>query len=111
MPNGIDVEQVRSAPLPEQDYDVLFAGRLIERNNVDVLLDVLDEVADNHDVTLSLLGNGQRLEKKQETPTHVGHVEFLGHLNDYDDVLDQMRAADVFAFPSTHLASRSSRRW
>ncbi|MGQ4557295.1 glycosyltransferase [Halobellus sp. GM3] len=104
VPNGIDVEQVRSAPIPEQGYDVLFAGRLIEHKNVDVLLDAFDEVADNHDATLGIVGDGperERLERKQESLTHADHVEFLGFLDDYDDVLGHMRATDVFASPST----------
>ncbi|AGB33686.1 glycosyltransferase [Natrinema pellirubrum DSM 15624] len=104
VPNGIDVDQVRSAPLPEQGYDVLFAGRLIEHKNVDVLLDAFDQVADDHDATLGIVGDGperERLERAQETLTHADRVEFLGFLDDYDDVLGHMRAADVFASPST----------
>ncbi|WP_058997613.1 glycosyltransferase family 4 protein [Haloarcula sp. CBA1127] len=104
VPNGIDVKQVRSAPLPEQGYDVLFAGRLIEHKNVDVLLNAFDEVASEHDATLGIVGDGperEHLERKQQSLCHVNHVEFLGFLDDYDDVLSHMRAADVFASPST----------
>jgi glycosyltransferase involved in cell wall biosynthesis len=104
VPNGIDVEQVRNAPLPEQDHDVLFAGRLIEHKNVDFLLDAFDEVADTHDVTLGIVGDGperEYLETKHESLTCADRVEFLGFLDDYEDVLGYMRAADVFASPST----------
>jgi glycosyltransferase involved in cell wall biosynthesis len=104
VPNGIDVEQVTSAPLPERGYDVLFAGRLIEHKNVDVLLDAFDAVAEDHDATLGIVGDGperERLENKRESLTHADRVRFLGFLDDYDDVLGQMRAADVFASPST----------
>jgi len=40
-------------------------------------------------------------------------VEFLGFLDDYEDVLGHMRAADVFASPSTRegFDSRLLRRW
>ena len=104
MPNGIDVEQVRSAHLLQWGYDVLSAGRLIEHNNVDVLLDVFDEVVADNDATLCIVGDGpepKRLEKKRESPTHIDRVEFPNFLNDYDDVLDHMCAVDVFASPST----------
>jgi glycosyltransferase involved in cell wall biosynthesis len=104
VPNGIDVEQVRSAPLPERGYDVLFAGRLIEHKNVDVLLDAFDEVGADHDATLGIIGDGperERLERKSASMTHADRVELLGFLDDYDDVLGHMRAADVFASPST----------
>ncbi|WP_434530821.1 glycosyltransferase family 4 protein [Haloarcula sp. NS06] len=105
VPNGIDIKQIRSAPLPEQGYDVLFAGRLIEHKNVDVLLEAFDEIAGDHNnATLGIIGDGperERLERKEESLTHTDRIEFLGFLDDYEDVLGHMRAADIFASPST----------
>ena len=108
MPNGIDVEQVRTAPLPGDDgdggYDVLFAGRLIEHKNVDVLLEAFDAVAADHDATLGVIGDGPErdaLAAQADALTHADRVEMLGFLDDYEDVLGHMRAADVFASPST----------
>ncbi|QCC47196.1 glycosyltransferase family 4 protein [Halobellus limi] len=104
VPNGIDVGQIRNAPLPDRGYDVLFAGRLVEHKNVDLLLDAFDAVADDRDVTLGVVGDGperDRLERERDALTHADRVEFLGFLDDYEDVLGQMRAADVFASPST----------
>lgn len=104
VPNGIDVEQVRTAPLPEGGYDVLFAGRLIEHKNVDVLLAAFDAVAGEHDVTLGIVGDGperERLVAQRDALEHADRVAFLGFLEEYEAVLGQMRAADVFCSPST----------
>ena len=108
VPNGIDVEQVRTAPLPGDDgdggYDVLFAGRLIEHKNVDVLLEAFDAVAAKHDATLGVIGDGPErdaLAAQADALIHADRVEMLGFLDDYEDVLGHMRAADVFASPST----------
>jgi glycosyltransferase involved in cell wall biosynthesis len=104
VPNGIDVEQVRTAPLPDHGYDVCFAGRLIEHKNVDVLIEAFDVVATKHDATLGIIGDGperERLEAKRDTLTHSDRVDFLGFLDEYEDVLGHMRAADSFASPST----------
>ncbi|EMA58390.1 glycosyltransferase [Halorubrum lipolyticum DSM 21995] len=104
VPNGIDVEQVRTAPLPGQGYDALFAGRLIEHKNVDVLMEAFDAVAADHDATLGVIGDGperERLEATRDALAHPDRVDFLGFLDDYEDVLGHMRAADVFASPST----------
>ena len=104
VPNGIDVEQVRTAPLPERGYDVLFAGRLIEHKNVDVLLAAFDAVAGEHDVTLGIVGDGperERLVAQRDALEHADRVAFLGFLEEYEAVLGQMRAADVFCSPST----------
>jgi len=83
---------------------VLFAGRLIEHKNVDQLLEAFDAIADDHNATLGIIGDGperERLEAKHRTLTHADRVQFLGFLDDYEDVLGHMRAADVFASPST----------
>jgi glycosyltransferase involved in cell wall biosynthesis len=104
VPNGIDTEQVETAPLPDEGYDVLFAGRLIEHKNVDLLLEAFDSIADEYDVTLGIVGDGperNRLETQHGSLTHADRVEFLGFLDDYGDVLGHMRTADVFASPST----------
>ncbi|QUJ73123.1 glycosyltransferase family 4 protein [Haloarcula marismortui] len=104
VPNGIDTEQVQTAPLPEESYDVVFAGRLIEHKNVDMLLDAFDRVAAEHDAMLGIIGDGperERLEEKRESLTHADRVDMLGFLEEYENVLGYMRAAEVFASPST----------
>jgi len=104
VPNGIDTAQIQTAPRPDERYDVLFAGRLIEHKNVDRLLDAFDAVAADRDITLGIVGDGperERLEAQRASLTHADRVEFLGFLDDYEDVLGQMRAADVFPSPST----------
>ncbi len=103
VPNGIDVDQVRDAPLPDQGYDVLFAGRLLEHKNVDLLLEAFDAVVADHDATLGIIGEGpeqDRLKRQARSLDSADRVSFLGFLNDYEDVLGHMRAARVFASPS-----------
>jgi len=68
---------------------VLFAGRLIERKNVDLLLDAFDAIADEHDVTLGVIGDGperDRLEAQRDSLAHAVAVTLLGFLDDYEDV-------------------------
>ncbi|WP_248897153.1 glycosyltransferase family 4 protein [Haloplanus halobius] len=104
VPNGIDTEQIRTAPRPERGYDVLFAGRLVEHKNVDLLLEAFDAVATDHDATLGIIGDGPekaRLEIQRDALTHADRVDFLGFLDDYEAVLGHMRATDVFVSPST----------
>ncbi|WP_049898883.1 glycosyltransferase family 4 protein [Halococcus agarilyticus] len=108
VPNGIDVERIQAAPLPEshgqESYDALFAGRLIADKNVSLLLDSFDAVADRFDATLGIIGDGpetDRLRRQAERLKHADRVSFLGFLEEYDHVLGHMRAARVFASPST----------
>lgn len=104
IPNGIDVARIEGATPADAGYDVLFAGRLIEDKNVSLLLDAFDGVAADHDATLGIIGDGpecDRLERQAAGLTHADRIDFLGFLEDYDDVLGHMAAARVFASPST----------
>ncbi|MFC7202655.1 glycosyltransferase family 4 protein [Haloferax namakaokahaiae] len=106
VPNGIDIDQIRDAPLPDENesFDILFAGRLIADKNVSLLLDAFDRVADEYDATLGIVGDGpesDRLQAQANSLTHADRVSFLGFLDEYEDVLGHMRAADIFASPST----------
>ena len=63
-----------------------------------------DRVAADHDATLGIVGDGPErdaLEAQANKLTQADRVEFLGFLDDYEDVLGHMRAADVFCSPST----------
>lgn len=107
--NGIDVQRVEQAPLPDaregqQGYDVLFAGRLIADKRVDVLLEAFDTVAEGYDATLGVVGDGPAADSLRAQARQLDcadRVTFLGFLDDHDEVLGQMRAASVFASPST----------
>jgi len=106
IPNGIDVERIRRATLPDgaNKYDILFAGRLIADKNVSLLLDAFDALAAEYDVTLGIIGDGperERLQRQAAGLTHAANVDLLGFLDDYEDVLGHMSAASIFASPST----------
>ncbi len=105
VPNGIDVEQITSTTPAEDGFDVLYAGRLIENKNVDLLLNAFDRVAETDpDITLGVVGDGperNRLKAQAQNLNHAERVTMLGFLEEYEDVLANMRAAEVFASPST----------
>lgn len=103
VPNGINFEQIRTTDPASNGFDVLFAGRLIPDKRVDVLLDAFDRAAPA-DTTLGIVGDGperESLEAHAETLAASDRITFLGFLGEYDDVLAHMRAAEVFASPST----------
>lgn len=108
IPNGIDVEAVRTAPRPSErgqaGYDVLFVGRLVADKNVDLLLEAFDDACEETDATLGIIGDGpelERLQAQQQAMTHPDRVTFLGFVDSDTDVLGYMRDAQVFASLST----------
>jgi glycosyltransferase involved in cell wall biosynthesis len=104
VPNGIDYDHVRGVEPAEPGYDVLFVGRLIADKRVDLLLRAFDRVAREHDLTLGVIGDGPEAERLRELAENLDtsdRIDFLGFVEDHDDVLAQMRTARVFASPST----------
>jgi len=83
---------------------VLFVGRLIPDKNVDDLLAAFDRIVSDRDITLGIIGDGPEQERLERQATELGaseRITFLGFLDDYEDVLAHMKAATVFASPST----------
>ncbi len=105
VPNGIDVEQIETTDPVDDGFDILYAGRLIENKNVGLLLEAFDRVAETApNATLGVIGDGperKQLEDQAQNLDHADQVTMLGFLDEYDDVLAHMRAAEVFASPST----------
>lgn len=103
VPNGIDYDQIQNTPPAEDGFDVLFAGRLIADKRVDILLDAFDRIAPE-DTTLGIIGDGPKREELETQAANLDtadQITFLGFLDDYEDVLAHMRAAEIFASPST----------
>lgn len=102
IPNGIDVEEISSTDPADEGYDVLFAGRLIEDKNVDLLIDAFCQC--DKDARLGIIGDGPAADSLRNRVSHseaAERIDFLGFLDEYDDVIAHMRAADVFVSPST----------
>lgn len=101
IPNGIDTASIRDVPTATDGYDVLYAGRLIEDKNVDMLLDAFDRIGP--EATLGIIGDGpmrESLEVHANSLNCSDRVTFLGFLKEYEDVLSHMRAAPLFVSPS-----------
>jgi len=103
VPNGIDVEHVQSVPPVSSGYDVLFVGRLIPEKNVEILIGAFEKVVTNYDATLGIIGDGPQAESLREKAVNSrasDRIEFLGTIEDHDEILGQMKAGNVFAAPS-----------
>jgi glycosyltransferase involved in cell wall biosynthesis len=104
VPNGVSVDEIAAVTPAADGFDVLFVGRHTREKRVDVLIEAFDRVAADRDATLGIVGEGpetDRLRAVAGDATNGDRIEFLGFLDDYDDVVAQMHAADVFASAST----------
>lgn len=103
VPNGIDISQINQIDPVTNGFDVLFAGRLIEDKNVDLLIKSFNILSSKHDIQLGIIGEGPELSYLKNLTQNLDlhdRVTFLGFLDDYEDVLAHMQAADIFASPS-----------
>lgn len=110
IPNGIDRDAVAAVEPASPGFDVLFAGRLTGAKQVDRLLRAFATLATtidgptDGDVRLGIVGDGPARAELEALARELGiaeRVTFVGFLEDHDEVLAQMRAADVFVSPST----------
>ncbi|WP_422936108.1 glycosyltransferase [Sinomonas sp. P47F7] len=107
LSNGIDShayelgpgERVERNPWPT----VLFAGRLAEEKNVDVLIDAVAKLPAELNVHLEIVGDGEirpRLDAQVERLGMGGRVRFLGLAPDAE-LREAYIRADVFCMPGT----------
>jgi glycosyltransferase involved in cell wall biosynthesis len=105
IPNGIDVSKIKSIRPSESTSDLIFVGRLIKEKHVDVLLESINRLKETRpSISCAVIGDGPErivLEKKARDLGINSHVEFLGFLNDSDQVIARMKSAKVFVLPST----------
>ena len=97
-PNGRDPTVFRPATQHRSGPPTLvFVGALTDGKRPDRFIDLVADVrADGHDVRAVLIGDGPRRATLEEK-ARAADVEMLGPRS---DVAEQLRAADIFVFPS-----------
>lgn len=103
-PNAVDPRVWSPHPRPKKDGPICFAflGELVKFKGVDVLLRAFRCVTDEIPAKLEVIGSGPertRLEKLTEELGLKNWVTFHGRLHD-EPLVECLRRADVFAFPS-----------
>jgi phosphatidylinositol alpha-mannosyltransferase len=105
IPNGIDVPYWRATPnrryLRPGKRNLVYLGRLEERNGPDVAIDAFARIAPAlPDVRLLMAGDGPMRERLQaQVPLHLRErVEFLGAV--YDERPELLASSSVFLLPA-----------
>lgn len=104
LPNGISLEAVRAIQPAAETPDVVFAGRLIKEKNVELLLHAIEILrSDGTELQCVVIGDGPErdaLERYVDARDLTPQIDFRGFVDDHDEVLGLLKAAQVFAFPS-----------
>lgn len=104
VPNGISMAEVASVDPADGPVDLLYVGRLIPEKNVDLVVRTVAELRDeNPDIECVLVGDGPEWDRIERLVAELGlenNVRMPGLLEEYEDVLGLMKAAEVFTLPS-----------
>lgn len=104
IPNGIDVESIKSTKPSQLSSDVIFAGRIIEHKNVDVLIEAIHILKDEvPDIKCLIIGDGPekpRCKNMVEKLDLQDNIKFLPFVED-EELIGYMKSSKVFVLPST----------
>jgi phosphatidyl-myo-inositol alpha-mannosyltransferase len=105
IPNGIDTAYWRARPSPRylrpRTRNLVYLGRLEERNGPDVALDAFSKIASSMpDLRLLMAGDGPLREQLEaRVPSHLRErVDFLGAV--YDERPELLASSSVFLLPA-----------
>ncbi|ALV63873.1 LPS biosynthesis RfbU related protein [Thermococcus sp. 2319x1] len=104
IPNGIDFKRIQKVSGRDEEYDIIFVGRLIKEKNVDLLLRAVEIVKNNvPDLKVLIIGEGPEKERLVSLASVLKlsqNVKFLGFLRDYEEVISYLKSSKVFVLPS-----------
>ncbi len=104
-PNGIDLEAVSCALPASARTDLVVVSRLLPHKRIDMLLETVALLhQQGMNVTCRIIGDGperEALHAKASALNIAGAVEFRHDVGEQKDVYSLVKAAKVFAFPSS----------
>lgn len=105
VPLSVDFEAINNVAPTKNVSDLIYAGRLLEHKNVDVMLRAVALlIKARPDLKCVIVGDGPEKGTLEELATSLGidsNVEFHGFLEDHSDVIARMKSSKLFVFPST----------
>ncbi len=81
---------------------ILFAGRIVEQKNLQVLLHALARIGSAANVQLSVLGEGDQMALMQEMAQALGVAEKVSFAGFCRDIHLRMQQSDLLVFPSLY---------
>ncbi|ACX71942.1 glycosyl transferase group 1 [Methanocaldococcus vulcanius M7] len=104
--NGVDLNLIDSIKVEDVDTNsIIFVGRLIPHKHVDDLIKAVSLIVkDIPEVKLKIIGDGivrGELETLVKELKLENNVKFFGKLDDYKDVIREIKKSEVLVLPST----------
>lgn len=108
-PNGIELEKIKRIERKNEEFDVLYAGRLIEHKNIDYLIKSIAIARENiSDIKCGIIGDGPEKQRLVELAKNLkldNNIKFMGFLETEAEVISYMKSSKIFAIPSSREGS------
>ena len=105
IPNGVDLQRIRSIVPSHEIADIIFVGRLIKEKHVDLLVRAFGILsAEQPELRLLIIGEGPEqgaIAKIIHELSLEDRIYCRGFLDDHDEIIARMKAAKVCVLPST----------
>ena len=102
--SGTNFEEIQHIEPKGENYDIIYAGRLIDYKHVDVLLKAISIVQKQiTGVKCAIIGDGPERERLQDLARLLGlqeNIKFLGLVRNSEDVVSFMKSSKIFASAS-----------
>ncbi len=104
--NGVDFELIDDVQINEryESPTIVSVGRLVPYKRYDLMLKVIKELQKEIEgIQLVLIGEGSEEENLKKLSKKLGiedKVEFKGRIPDYEDLIKEMKKADMFSMTS-----------
>lgn len=103
--NGVDLDRVGAVGAGEALYDLIYVGRLSAHKRVDLLIEAVGLLREEvPGIRCGIVGDGPEMAALSRLVQDRGleeRVEFLGFLDEEEDVVAKFKAARIFVLPST----------
>ena len=105
IPNGIDFKRISQIAPSNRESDVIFAGRLVEQKNVDLLIKSIKRIKEEiPDISCMIIGDGperSNLERLIHELNLEDNILMAGFKKEHEQVFSYMKSSKVFVSPST----------
>jgi glycosyltransferase involved in cell wall biosynthesis len=105
IPNGIDIEHLKSVNPSPVESDIIFTGRLIREKNADLLVRAFSIlIQKSPDLKLVIIGDGpeqEAIRSQVQSLSLERNVTMTGFWENHDEVIALMKSSKVFVLPST----------
>ncbi len=104
IPLGVDVDMIFTAPVHQISSDVIYAGRLLDHKNVDLLVRAIALVKKSKpDISCIIVGNGPERDHLQELIAELklkDNVTLFNFVEDQSELHALMKASKTLVLPS-----------